>query len=113
MTPKDYRRLALSLPEAKEGSHMGNVDFRVLGKIFATLHPPGKGRGALKLTIEQQKALMTAEPSAFEPAVGGWGRKGWTLIHLSKVSIATGRRVLEAAWRNVAPKRLAVYLKSM
>ena len=62
MTAEKYRQLALALPETAEGSHMGNVDFRVRGRIFATLHPPRLNRGALKLTIEQQKLLITAEP---------------------------------------------------
>ena len=86
---------------------MGNVDFRVRGKIFATLHPPKLNRGAFKLTIEQQKSLMAAEPACFAPAAGGWGRKGWTLVQLQRANSATVSRVLEMAWRNVAPERLA------
>jgi hypothetical protein len=107
MTAEKYRRLALALPEAAEGSHMSNVDFRVRGKIFATLYPPRLNRGALRLMIEQQKSLMAAEPVCFEPAVGAWGRKGWTLVHLQRANSATVRRALEMAWYNVAPKRLA------
>jgi hypothetical protein len=107
MTLKRYRTLALGLPEVVEGSHMGNVDFRVRGKIFATLHPPRLNRGALKLTVEQQKSLMAAEPACFAPAVGALGRKGWTLVQLQRANSATVRRVLEMAWRNVAPKDLA------
>jgi hypothetical protein len=79
----------------------------VRGKIFATLHPPRLNRGALKLTIGQQKSLIAAEPARFAPAVGAWGRKGWTLVQLQRASSATVRRVLEMAWRNVAPKDLA------
>ena len=107
MTAEKYRRLALALAEVAEGSHMGNVDFRVRGKIFATLHPPRLNRGALKLTIGQQKSLIAAEPARFAPAVGAWGRKGWTLVQLHRANSATVRRVLEMAWRNVAPKDLA------
>ena len=105
MTAEKYRRLALALPNVAEGSHMGNVDFRMRGKIFATLHPPRLNRGALKLTIEQQKSLIAAEPLCFAPAVGAWGRKGWTLVQ--RANSATVRRALEMAWYNVAPKRLA------
>jgi hypothetical protein len=107
MTLKRYRTLALGLPEAVEGSHMGNVDFRVRGKIFATLHPPRLNRGALKLTVEQQKSLMAAEPACFAPAAGAWGRKGWTLVRLQRADSAIVRRALEMAWHNTAPKRLA------
>ena len=107
MTAEKYRQLALALAETAEGSHMGNVDFRVRGRIFATLHPPRLNRGALKLTIEQQKLLITAEPACFGPAVGAWGRKGWTLVQLQRANSATVRRALEMAWYNVAPKRLA------
>ena len=107
MTLKRYRTLALGLPEVVEGSHMGNVDFRVRGKIFATLHPPRLNRGALKLTVEQQKSLMTAEPACFAPAAGAWGRKGWTLVRLQQADSAIVRRALEMAWRNTAPKGLA------
>jgi len=107
MTAEKYRQLALALPETAEGSHMGNVDFRVRGRIFATLHPPRLNRGALKLTIEQQKLLITAEPACFGPAVGAWGCKGWTLVQLQRANSATVRRAFEMAWHNVAPKRLA------
>jgi hypothetical protein len=107
MTAEKYRRLALALPDVAEGSHMGNVDFRVRGKIFATLHPPRLNRGALKLTIDQQKSLMAAEPACFRAAVGAWGRKGWTLVQLQRANSATVRRALEMAWRNVEPKDLA------
>jgi hypothetical protein len=110
MTAEKYRQFALALPEVVEGSHMGNVDFRVRGKIFATLHPPRLNRGALKLTIYQQKSLMAAEPACFGPAVGAWGRKGWTFVQLQRANSATVRRALEMAWYNVAPKRLAAQL---
>jgi hypothetical protein len=107
MTIETYRTLALALPDVVEGSHMGNVDFRVRGKIFATLHPPKLNRGALKLTIEQQKSLMAAKPACFAPAAGAWGRKGWTLVQLQPADSAIVRRALEMAWRNTAPKGLA------
>jgi hypothetical protein len=107
MMAEKYRRLALALPEVAEGSHMGNVDFRVRGKIFATLYPPRLNRGALRLMIEQQKSLMAAEPVCFGLAVGAWGRKGWTLVQLQRANSATVRRALEMAWYNVASKCLA------
>ena len=42
MTAAEFRRLALSLPEAEEREHMHHPDFRVGGKIFATLGYPDK-----------------------------------------------------------------------
>ena len=42
MTAKEFRRIALGLTDAIEGSHMGHPDFRVNGRIFATLHPDNK-----------------------------------------------------------------------
>src|ERR1035441_3989 len=47
-----FRRIACGLPGAVEGAHMGNPDFRVGGRIFATLSGQARGRGVLKLTAE-------------------------------------------------------------
>ena len=69
----DFRRIALSFPGAEERSHMGHPDFRAGGKIFASLHAPAKGTGAVMLMPEQQELAMAAEPAAFSPAAGGVG----------------------------------------
>lgn len=106
MTENDFRNLALSLPEAEEGEHMDHADFRVRGKIFATLWPDGT-RGTLKLTVEQQVAFTGMEPTVFEPLPGGWGRRGYTGVHLRAARKASVRQALITAWRNTAPKRLA------
>ena len=71
-TIPDFRRMALSLPEATEGAHMGHPDFRVRNKIFASLGVPDAAWGMVKLTPEQQDMLMAAEPAAFKPAAGAW-----------------------------------------
>jgi hypothetical protein len=107
MTPNDFRRLALSFPETEERAHMSHPDFRVAGKIFATLGYPNKDCAMVKLTPEQQAELMHDEPKAFRPCNGAWGRKGATNVHLRSVKKATLQRALEAAWRNTAPKNLA------
>jgi hypothetical protein len=107
MTPDDFRRMALSLPEAVEGAHMGHPDFRVCGKIFATLAYPGEGLGMVKLTPDQQAAFVKAEPDAFMPVKGGWGLRGSTHVRLEKVQKPALQRALVTAWRNAAPKRLA------
>ena len=86
-----------------ESSHFGKRDFRVGKKIFASL--PDEKRAVVKLTVEQQEMLVGAEPSVFAPVPGGWGRKGWTSIHLDEADEKTLRGALTTAWRNVAPKR--------
>ncbi len=77
-----YRRLALALPGAIEGSHMGAADFRVNGHIFAALAYVAKGMGTLMLTTEQQAGFLADAPEYFVPAPGGWGRSGSTLVRL-------------------------------
>jgi hypothetical protein len=99
--------MALELPEAMESAHMGHPDFRVRGKIFATLTYPHEGVGMVKLTPEQQRLFVQADPDVFFPVKGGWGRRGATHVYLAVATYATLRPALVAAWRNVAPKRLA------
>jgi|SRR5687767_6060627 len=106
MTANEFRRLALSLPEVAEASHMGHPDFRVAGKIFATLNYPRSGWGMVSLTPEQQELFVRAEPRAFIAVKGGWGRKGATNVQLRSARKPAVREALITAWRNRAPKRL-------
>ncbi len=105
MTPDDYRAIALALPGASESAHMGHPDFRVGGRIFATLWPD-ENRGVALLTPDEQEMLVTAEPAIFAPVPGGWGRKGSTNISLEAADAATVRSALTLAWRRRAPKTL-------
>jgi hypothetical protein len=107
MTADEFRGLALTLPEAKEAEHMGHPDFRVRGKIFATLGYGGEDWGMVKLTPEQQRRFIAAEPAMFTPIPGGWGRRGCTRVILEAATEEAVRPALVAAWRNTAPKRLA------
>ena len=107
MTPDDYRAIALSLPEVVESAHMGHPDFRVGGKIFATLGS-GPDWGVVLLSPEVQAMFTEAEPQVFEPVPGGWGRRGSTRISLAAVDPITLRSVLLAAWRKASPRRLVV-----
>src|SRR5262245_44256821 len=107
VTAKDFRSLALSLPEASESAHMGHPDFRVRGKIFATLGAPDEGWGMVKLTPAQQALFVRAEPGAFKPANGAWGRRGCTYVRLAAADEGSVRQAVIAAWRNTAPQRLA------
>jgi hypothetical protein len=111
MTSDGFRRLALALPEAVESAHMGHPDFRVAGKIFATLGYPDPEWGMVKLTVEQQELFMRVAPEVFVPSKGAWGRQGSTTVLLKRAKAATLRDALAAAWRNVAPKRLAAEVK--
>jgi hypothetical protein len=107
VTVDEFRRMALSLPETAEVSHMGHPDFRVRGKIFATLGYPADGWGMVKLTATDQQLLVLAEPDVFVPAQGAWGRRGATIVRLRAAKKSTVRKALAAAWRNTAPKTLA------
>ena len=102
MTPAAFRRIALSLPDAIEGAHMGHADFRVNGKVFATLGWPDKAWAMVKLPPELQDALVRSEPSVFEPASGAWGRQGSTMVHLAPADEATLKDAIKSAWQRVA-----------
>ena len=106
MTAAQFRRTALRLPEAEEGAHFGNADFRVGGKIFATLGLLKEGYGVLLLTPEQQAGMVEDAPEIFSPVPGGWGRKGSTRVRLASVTADILEGALRTAWRNKAPKRL-------
>ena len=105
MSANEFRSLALSMPEATEESHMNHPDFRVRGKIFATLGPE-EAWGMVKLTPEQQGLFVRSEPKVFQPVKGGWGRKGATYVQLEAATETSVRQAMIAAWRNTAPKRL-------
>ena len=105
-TAATFRRVALALPQATEGAHGGHPDFRVASKVFASLGVPDKAWGMVKLTPEQQDMLMDAEPDAFRPAAGAWGRRGYTHLRLADIDQRTLRSALRMAWRNTAPKKL-------
>jgi len=99
----DFRRIALSLPGAEERSHMAHPDFRVGGKVFATLGYPNADWGMVQLMPEQQDDFMQLAPQAFEPASGAWGRGGSTLVKLAAVPDDLLETALNAAWRRRAP----------
>jgi hypothetical protein len=84
MTAKDFRQIALSLPETEERSHMDHPDFRVAGKIFATLGYPEKTHGIVKLSPEDQHNFSKDHPEAFTPVKGAWGRRGATRVNLKR-----------------------------
>lgn len=85
---------------------MNHPDFRVRGKIFATLGYPSVGWGVVKLTPQQQQAYARAEPDVFAPVKGTWGARGMTTVKLRAARKTTVRKALHAAWCNAAPKTL-------
>jgi hypothetical protein len=99
LTPTDFRRIALSLEGAEEGAHMGALDFRVGGRIFATLASQSQGYGNLMLTPEEQAAFVKELPEVFVPIAGGWGQMGMTHIVLAKANEDLLRGALQTAWR--------------
>jgi len=99
MTPSDFRRIALSLEGAEEGSHFGAADFRVGGRIFATLAMVDQGYGNLMITPELQAAFIADRPDLFLPVHGGWGRMGITHIRLAEADEDTLTGALHTAWK--------------
>jgi hypothetical protein len=106
MKPADFRRIALSLDGAQEGSHMGARDFRVGGHIFATLASEKLGYGNLMLTPEQQAAFVEEEPEVFLPVAGGWGRNGATHVRLAVANEDSVKGALLTAWKLRVEKNL-------
>ena len=105
-SPDTFRRLALALPGAVESSHMGAPDFRINGRIFATLAYGARGLGTLILTPEQQAGFLADAPEHFTPAPGGWGRMGMTLVRVdAPESVLAG--ALSTAFHQVLSKQTA------
>ena len=100
-----FRRLALALPQAVEGSHMDHPDFRLNNQIFATLSGEKKGYGVLKLTLDQQAAFVTDQPHIFSPVQGGWGRMGMTYLHLDQADESIMVGALKTAYNNLKEKQ--------
>lgn len=106
MTAHEFRKIALALPETEERAHMNHPDFRVAGKIFATLRYPDKTRAMVKLSPEDQHYFSKDHPDVFTPVKGTWGKRGATGVHLKAAKKETLTKAIQAAWRNTAPKRL-------
>jgi hypothetical protein len=99
MKAADFRRIALSLEGAEEGAHMGSPDFRVGGRIFATLASQDEGYGNLMLTPELQADFVGELPEVFLPIPGGWGRMGMTHIRLALANEDVLTGALRTAWK--------------
>jgi len=102
MTADDFREMALALPDSEERAHMQHPDFRVKGKVFATLDYPRAGYAMVKLTKDQQELFTKLDPNAFVPVKGAWGAKGATTVVLKNAGRRLTREALLAAWKNIA-----------
>lgn len=103
MTEQAFRRMALGLTEAVEGAHMGHPDFRVNGRIFATLQP-ARNCGMVNLTPEQQQRMLRDAPAIFSPESGAWGRQGCTRVHLDVAEEDIVGEALTLAWSNTVTR---------
>jgi hypothetical protein len=104
MTIDKFRKMALEIPTAVERSHMNHPDFRVAGKIFASLGIPDQNWGMVKLTPEQQRTFIKKAPAVFKPCSGAWGRQGYTNVYLPSAKASIVCAAVEAAATNVAPR---------
>jgi hypothetical protein len=98
MTETEFRKLALGFDGAVEAAHVGHPDFRVGGRIFATLGYPDDACGVLMLTPDEQQEAMGRHPEVFSPAAGAWGRKGSTVVNLSAIRAQALKPWMEIAW---------------
>ena len=105
MTADKFRSLALEISGASESTHMNHPDFRVGGKVFATLGYPDDEHGMVKLTREQQRTFLHKAPGVFEPCAGAWGKRGSTNVDLAAANVALVRAALDAASKNISTKR--------
>jgi hypothetical protein len=104
MTAGEFRKIALSLPGAEEHAHMNHPDFRVGGKIFATLGYPDGEWGMVKLSPEQQHNYLTSAPEVFSLASGAWGRQGATMVRLKTAKKTLLKNAISLAWESAAAK---------
>src|SRR5438552_14847062 len=104
MTNDEFRTMALKIPAAVERSHMNHPDFRVAGKIFASLGVPDKNWGMVKLTPEQQRTFIKKAPEVFKPCSGAWGRQGYTNVYLPFAKASMVRAALDAAAKHVGSR---------
>ena len=103
MTAAQFREIALSQPDALESAHMSHPDFRVHGKIFATLGYPDTDHAVVMLSPDQQEAFVVEMPRAFSPVKGAWGKRGSTQIHLPSADAEAVAEAIRLAWKRGRP----------
>jgi hypothetical protein len=111
MNAAAFRTLALELPGVIEASHQGHADFRVRGKIFATLGYPSEEWGMVRLAPEEQAKRVRQAPAVFVPAKGDWGEQGSTLVKLEAATVELMRPAIRAAWERLVREETAAHKK--
>ena len=111
MTRDEFRHMALGYPEAIETAEPTGAAFTVRGKVFASLAPRDPRWAAVMLPPEDARLASAGEPELFAPQRSTWFRQGFTHVNLAKCGDYTVRSALDAAWKHVAPRRLAARLK--
>ncbi len=104
MTPGEFRKMALSHPGAVESAHMSHPDFRVGGRIFATLGYPDAQHAVVMLSPDEQEGFIAEFPSAFAPVKGAWGKRGSTQIDLTAADAEAVAEAMRLAWKHRAPR---------
>jgi hypothetical protein len=104
VTADEFRQIALEIPGSVESAHCGHPDFRIAGKVFASLGAPDAAWGMVKLTPEKQRSLIEKAPAVFEPCSGAWGRSGCTNVHLASATKTQLQPIIAAAAENVASR---------
>ncbi len=107
MTADEFRSLAMALPGVIQAAHQGHADFRVRGKIFATLGYPDDQWGMVRLAPEEQAKRLRQAPAVFVPAKGAWGEQGSTLVNLQAATAETARPAMRAAWERLVREETA------
>src|SRR5258706_4282229 len=107
MTADEFRSLAMALPGVIQAAHQGHADFRVRGKIFATLGYPDDQWGMVRLAPEEQAKRVRQAPAVFVPAKGAWGEQGSTLVKLQAATAGTARPAMRAAWERLVLEEAA------
>ena len=80
---------------------MGHPDFRVNGKIFASVADPKKDLAMVKVTLDQQASYLHSDPDTFYAASGAWGRSGCTMVRLQSADPEKIGEAMTAAWQNI------------
>lgn len=106
MTGDDFRELVLGLDGVVERAHMRHPDFRVNGRILATLTADER-EGVVMLRPEEQQHLIDEHPTIFRPAAGAWGRQGCTVVRLAEASSHVVKGPLLLAWQHAMEKQPA------
>jgi hypothetical protein len=105
MTTDQFRKIALKIPASIERTHMNHPDFRIAGKIFASLGVPDENWGMVKLTPEQQRTFVEKAPDVFKPCKGAWGRQGYTNVYFPAATVSVVRAALDVAANTVANRK--------